>query len=353
MSIKIINAALQILQIEGEETLIVRGVVDPDSLANIQVDRYQREILSSAKINDLVKAIRTSSVPDIELGMRGDRHREMMDGREYLLLDDTYVIDGLQRITAAKSLMQTKPDSRPQLGCVVHFGTTFKWEKERFRILNQFRSKISPNILLRNKEGDSLSVDLLIKLCSDKSFVMEGRVCWEQRMQRKHLLTARMLFKLANIIHTRFGGLRTSGIDESVTGADRLLEKVGKITFKENLKDFFGLLDRCFNLKEIVFTVGAPQIKGTFICAIADVITRHDDFWTENRLRFDPDFVQKLAKFPLRDPEVMRLASAGGKAKEMLMMMIIGHINSGKRTRRLKLNPAFDEVGSDTEEADE
>ena len=95
-SVKIVHGALDETP---ENELILRGVIDPLSLGKLKIDEYQREVLSSAKISKIKKGLRARRVPDIVLGMRGHRIREV-DGSVYLL-DPVYIIDGLQRVTAA------------------------------------------------------------------------------------------------------------------------------------------------------------------------------------------------------------------------------------------------------------
>src|SRR5271157_1389950 len=125
--IKLMNAALD----EDEHgNIILRGVLVPETLNYLKVDTYQREILPLAKINDLITAFDTSAVPDVELGMRGGNVQEKAG--IFTLEDPTYIIDGQQRITAAKEY--TKKGKIPRLGAVVHFNTTEKWERDRFRI---------------------------------------------------------------------------------------------------------------------------------------------------------------------------------------------------------------------------
>ena len=71
-SVKVINAALDEVKIDQVGSQIVlRGVLDNDSLDLLQVSEYQREILPQSKIMDLIGAMKTGRVPDIELGMRG------------------------------------------------------------------------------------------------------------------------------------------------------------------------------------------------------------------------------------------------------------------------------------------
>src|SRR3989344_301570 len=66
MSIKLLKAAIDIFKLptttKTEEIIILRGVVDPESLKEIKVDKYQREVLSSAKIKALMVALASSGV---------------------------------------------------------------------------------------------------------------------------------------------------------------------------------------------------------------------------------------------------------------------------------------------------
>ena len=101
-SIKLLNSAI-------DETpsgdIIFRGVIDPSSLSLVRVDTYQREVLPLSVVSSLVKAIREQrQIPDIVLGMRGQNYSER-NGITYLH-DETYVIDGLQRISVAMELMR-------------------------------------------------------------------------------------------------------------------------------------------------------------------------------------------------------------------------------------------------------
>src|SRR5262249_29116679 len=120
--IKMLDAALE----EWGEFLILRGVVDPGSLDAILVPDYQRGVLSPATINGLARAIKDSKVPDIELAVRGGDFKER-EGCFYIK-DPVYVVDGLQRITGARRVMQD--GGEPYLGATLYFNTTIPWERE-------------------------------------------------------------------------------------------------------------------------------------------------------------------------------------------------------------------------------
>jgi len=345
-SIKLVKAAVDIFTLPGgKETIVIRGVIDPGTLANIQVGSYQREILPGAKIGALMKALRTSTVPDIELGMRGDKyHVRDGEGNEeaYYLQDPTFVIDGLQRITAAKRLMEAEPAIQPRIGALVHLETTEEWEKERFRILNQERTRLNVNVLLRNAKDKSPATEMLYRLCQDQTFALYNRVQWTQRMARTELMPALVLCQTIGILHARFTrGTRSTSPQDMANALDAIQETVGKNILRENIKTFFDILDECFEVRRIVYHHAAIHVRRTFLITLAEIFTRHSNFWSGYRLTVEKRLREKIAKFPTSDPEVSRLAGSGGKAKDILYQLLVEHINSGKRTRRLATVDGF------------
>lgn len=330
-SIKIVNAALDETP---DGAIIIRGVIDPDSLHQLKVGEYQREVLPQSKIEDLVQAYMTGGrVPDIELGMRGHRTRDHEN--TYYLQDDVYIIDGLQRVTAGKVLMQNGSGLKPHLGVTVHLDTTEAWERERFRILNAMRSKLSPNVLLRNRRHDSQAVDSLFHLCSDKQFVLYQRISWSQRKQREHLIDAMVFIKVVGALHSHLGPGLSQKVDELSRGLDKTMEAVGRTALRENIKTFFDVVDQAWGLRAIVYSDTSPHIRANFLRTLARVFSDHPIFWQETRLTVDRDTVAKLKPFPIRDPSVSSLASGSSTSAQLLYTLIVNHINSGRRTRRL------------------
>src|ERR1044072_1712241 len=85
-------------------SIILRGVIDPDTLRYIKVDDYQREAALLTSLSELIHAIQCSdALPDGELGMRGQKFTSKED--VFKLQNDTYIIDGLQRISAALQVL--------------------------------------------------------------------------------------------------------------------------------------------------------------------------------------------------------------------------------------------------------
>ena len=328
--VRIIHAALD----EGEDgSIILRGLIDPETLDALLSDDYQREILSVSTINQILKGFEpTGSVPDIDLGMRGIRTRDADDA--YTLLDDVYIIDGLQRVTAAKRYRLS--GKVPRLGATVHFNTTKKWEIERFRTLNADRTKVSTNVLLRNACDDYDVVKAFYNMCeSDNQFVMKGRVCWSQGKQRLHLITALTLMKAVGVLHSHLGPGLSKGVRELSASLEKTFDLVGRNIFRENVRTFFQLIEDCWGIRTVTYA-GACHLRNTFLFSLARVISNHPTFWRENKVFIEMDLVRKFKTFPVQDPTVQQLSGAGGQAGKMLYSLMVSHLNSGKRTKRLK-----------------
>ena len=342
-SLKLTSAALDVFtDAGGVERFVLRGVLGLEGLDVLRTDKYQREVLSRSKINALARALESSSVPDIEIGMRGEKHRvhsANQPDEAWYMQDDLFIIDGLQRVTAAKQLRLQKPDLKFRRGAAIHFNTNFDWERARFRNLNLERAKISTNLVLRNLETDQPAIEMFIKLCKDQGFVLVDRVQWNQRQARSELISALTLCKVTGILHSRFGPGRGNQCEELAASLTKTMGVVGRTTMRDNVKTFFELIDECYGVRRITFADGATFLKTTFLVTLADVLTHHKDFWRGSRLFVEKDLRVKLSKFPIMsDPQVIQLASSGGASGQILFQILVNHINSGKRSKRLTLD---------------
>jgi hypothetical protein len=339
-SVKIVNGALDEVYVDGKCTIVLRGVIDPSSLDQLLTPPYQREILPSAKIQDLVEALSTNSVPDIELGMRGAKFRDHED--VFYLQDPTYIIDGLQRVTAARQLLLTGGEKRPHLGATIHFDTTEAWERIRFRVLNVARTKLSPNVQIRNYKETVKAIEALYNLTThEKDFLMCGKVCWQQNMRRgEDIITALTLLKTIGNLHSHIGPGRYTNADDLVVRLNTIMERVGRNTFRANVRTFWELVDYCWGIRGLTYASNAAWLRGTFLWALSNLLMLHEDFWHDNVLFVGTDLQRKLKTFPVTtDPTIAQLAGASGKGRDMLLQLMIDHINSGKRTRRLTARP--------------
>lgn len=334
--IRIINAALDVLVIGEEESIVLRGVIDPLHLKELRADIYQREVLSSGKIDTLKKALKTSRVPDIDLGMRGDSTQEQLeDGKVvWILNDDVYVIDGLQRKTAGEQLVGE--GFMPHIGVVVHFNTTEAWERARFEALNVGQTGLNTNIILRNLAETVPAAALMLEMTTKQpKFVLNDRVSWTQNMRRGDLITGITFYKTAGRLHSHLGPGKSDPRALARTGIAKIVERTGKGNFANNVLSFFWLIDECFDIQNVAYRNSATHLKSTFLLALSGVLSDHEDFWEGNRLVIPADLRRKLKLFKVNDPTVRNLASSSGMAIKVLEELIIEHINNGKRTRRL------------------
>lgn len=352
-SIKVLNAGLDESPLRGG-SIIMRGVIDANSLVDLQVDDYQREAMQHNDRSRLMQALKGQQpLPDIELGMRGERYINRNDA--HYMQDPMFIIDGLQRVSAAIRYMQLNPGLLPRIGATIHFATNRTWERHRFEVLNIARVKVSPNIILRNRREDHDVLRMLYDLTHDASnFALYQRVGWSQNMKRTELLTALMLFKTLGYLHMHTAsGMIGGNVEDSMRGSDALKEAVGINNLKQNLMAFYNVIDNAWGVRAIQYRDVAPQLKGTFLFVLARLFSDHVDFWrsgNERQFFVNVDLQAKLKGFKIFDPAVQNLASSSGKSRILLYTMLVDHINSGKRTRRLTLRDKVDH--SDFERAE-
>ncbi|HEV7121236.1 MAG TPA: hypothetical protein VGN56_00250 [Candidatus Paceibacterota bacterium] len=332
--IKILKGALDELP---DGSIILRGVIDQESLRLIRADSYQRGQMMRKDIMEGYES--GAQLPDVELGMRGqdfDSNRGT-----FMLKDSVYAIDGWQRITTALRYLDMVADGKVHLGAMIRFDTTEEYERQRFETLNgSSRAKVSANIMIRNKKGDSSAVLMLYGLShTDKAFVLQDRIAWGQNMARGELLSAFSLVKIVGRLHAHKIPGGNSRMDLLVAALDRGVDIFGVQVMRENVKAFFGLVDECWGIRRIHYRDGASYMKAGFLGVLARVLSDHEDFWNqqsgERRLFVEAPLRRKLAQFPVNDPTVVQLSGAAGKGMEMLYMMLRDHLNRGKTTKRL------------------
>ncbi|MBI4121848.1 MAG: hypothetical protein HY461_00800 [Parcubacteria group bacterium] len=347
-SIKIVHAALD--EVAGGD-IVLRGVIDPDSLGLLQVADYQREVMPLASLAEIIEALTTGQrVPDIELGMRGQAVKEREGA--FFLLDDVFIVDGLQRVSAAKKIMEA--GRRPHLGATIYLGTNEEWERRRFQVLNALRSKLSPNVLARNNRHDYRAIDILYHLTTrDTSFVLNGRVCWQQRRRREELMTALTFLRGVGGMHAHLGPGRASGLSDLCRGIQQIMERVGERKFRANVRDFYDLVEESWGIRNVVYNQSVAYLRTTFLITLAQIFSVHKDVFFDTNgtvLTVGRDWRRKLSQFPVADPHIKQISSAGGMAGKILYRLLIDHLNHGKRTKRL-IEP--DELrADDVEEVD-
>lgn len=333
--LKVLNGALD----EHNGNIVLRGIISHESYDKIIVPSYQRERRSVGKLKTMIQAIKEGKqLPDIEIGIRGSGYSE--EGGIFLIPHSCAVVDGLQRLTACQRALAEKPELNIRLGAMLHFGTTEKWEKDRFKTVNGgdgSRVAVSSNVMLRNSADESISVSSLLKMSEDdKEFVLKGLVSWNQNKSKGELITGMTLLKIIGVLHRHFGPGRSNRHNELMKSCDKTLGVVGVNNWKSNVRTFFDLVDQAFGLKSIRYTDLSVHILQSFLLTLAQVLADHANFWDGNKLTIEKRDVGKLKQFPINDPGVVTMIKSSGNANPILYNHLVSHMDSGRRTNRLK-----------------
>jgi hypothetical protein len=332
--IRILNGALD----ESDDSaagLILNGRVDASTLRFLKVDTYQRPLEKRADITSAF--IEGKIVPNIQIGVRGQDFES--DGADFIIRSPAFIIDGWQRVGNALRLLEDRPDFPIRLFASLHFGTDEIWERHRFNELSKNVKRLKPSLILKNERDTNEALLALYALCDrDPSFALHKKVCWSQSMLKGELINAMTLVLTVQQLHMHrapFNGVR---LDVMSKGLALLMSRITKPTFQRNVHTFFQIVNECWPLGPIQYRRTAPQVKSAFLYELARLFSAHSVFWqhNENTLFITQDDLRKLAKFPINDPRVVQLAGSGGAARRMLYQLLVDHMNSGRRTQRLR-----------------
>lgn len=337
MAIKIFNAGLDE---DRNGSIVLRGVIDPTCMNELKIDTdYQRELLPG-QVRKVAKAyIDHSPVADVVLGMRGDKCIDVAPGVSELG-DPVYIIDGQQRCAAAEEAI--RKGCIPRVGVVVHFGTNPDSERKMFEILGSQQAKISPNILMRNRRLDSTSVKMLYDLTHELAFPLYDRVQWMQNMRRGELITAMVLTRVSIVLHA---WVPSTTFESQVVMLELVHSKIGPKQLRDNILQFFNVVECCWGLRKLQTKERAPHLTGTFLVALARFLSSYEDFWAEDRLSVKPFDMNKLKAFDVHDPEIRNLTHGNSSAGLMLMTRLCVQVNSGRREKLQNRNVPRDKAG--------
>lgn len=347
--VRLQNASLD----DKEGVIVAHGWLDIEAIECLHVGDYQREVIefgrnmgggnpnkSNGRKSPILKGLEQGArLPDIILGMRGQHFTSR--GNNFMLEDDCYIVDGLQRVSAMKAYAATNPELRQTLriGAEVRFNTTRDLERDLFTALNTQRKAMSPNVLLRNARTEYTAVLTLYGLSkSEPKFALYGKVCWNQQMSRTEIVTAFNVIKAANALHSFFlpglGRLTGQALNYPPR-LEQIAKKVRINTFRDNMLTFFDAIDDIWGIRGIKYTDMSPQIRATFMNTLGQLFADHENFWDGNRLVIDAAAKSKLRQFPINDPTIIRLAGAGTTAGVLLYNYLRDHMNKSKRVNQL------------------
>lgn len=334
-SVKFTNVGLD----EVDSKIIFRCRLSNCSLEHIKVDDYQRKALFGTSADELEAAVEArANLPAITLNVRGTNYTAR--GDDHFVTDDVFVVDGLQRLTAARKVRDRGGD--PHLGAEVHFGLTKDQERKLFQDLNIKRVKVSSNITIRNMAPDFPVVAALLTVNSDSDHPLFRRITCDQRAATGEIISLNTLVKVTGALLSHLGPTRTSKTDELIPKLQDVMTAITKRVFMENVRGYADLIEACWGIKTITYKEGATWMKYSFLRCLAELLSRyhtHSNLWQGNRLKVDLKVQRKIASFPVNDNEVIRLASSGGKAKDHLLILMTEHLQSGRGTRVLRGRP--------------
>lgn len=352
-------------EVNGE--IIAQGFLDIEALKQLKVGDYQREVLKSTGVKQQrrtrleVAVADGARLPSIVLGMRGQDFRQ--SGDDILLYDPVYIVDGLQRSFAMMSYAEKSEAEAKDLliGCEVRFQTSRETEKELFQTLNLRRTPMSPNVILRNSKDHNKAVLTLygLSVVDSRSPLFE-RVQWTQRRRVGEMLTALTVSQVADKLHRHVdipatrninnkGGSKQSGVESRMATLEKRSTAIGLKTFRENVSEFFDMVDQTFGLRKIEYSELATHLRGNFLLILAQMLSDHEDFWDKGQLTINAVHKRKIASFRIDAPEVVRLAGGSNTTMPMLYAMLKEHMNKGMKKNHLK--PRKQDASKDMDEA--
>lgn len=337
-------------EVNGE--IIAQGFLDIEGITQLKVDDYQREVLKSTGLKSTrrtrleIAVSEGARLPSIVLGMRGQDFR--MSGDDMLLYDPVYIVDGLQRTHAMKSHAEKGGTGNLLIGCEVRFQTSKETEKELFQTLNLRRTPMSPNVILRNARDRNKAILTLygLSVVDSRSPLFE-RVQWTQRRRIGEVLTALSVTQVADRLHRHIdipstrdinnkGAHKQSGAETKMMVLDKRSSAIGLKTFRENVGEFFDVLDQTFGLRKIEYSELATHLRGNFLLVLAQLFSDHDDFWDQNQLVVNAAHKKKLASFRIDAPEVIRLCGGSNTTRPILYGMLKEHMGKGLKKNHLR-----------------
>lgn len=312
--------------------VVMRGRIAPSTLRFLEVDKqYQRDLEVR---DDIAQALKAGEVvPDIDVGVRGQAMK--WEGDDCLIASPCFVIDGWQRVGNARRLLEEIGDIEIRLGALLHFGTGPDWEAARFTRLNNNAKRVSANLHLRNLRNQNHAVATLYGLTtSEANCPLKGRVAWNQNRHRDELVGSFLIAKVMLRLHAH-RSLQSSRIDQLAGYLGQAAATVTLPVFRHNCLTFSQLIEAAWGIRAITYKRSAPQIKGTFMLCLADVLSRHANFWDGERLDIGAFWRRRFAAFPINDPHIAEIAGQGGTARKILYSTLIEHLDNGLSSNRL------------------
>jgi hypothetical protein len=321
------------LDSDQEGRTVLLGFLDlVSSIETLKHDWYQRRAgFSQVKIRQMVRdMVAGASVPPITLGMRGDKF-DVHNDSTVILNDPVYIIDGLQRWSAAMLAMEQ--GAKVRLAVHLYFNTEETFEIALFRELNTKRTGMAPSIHIRNEKSVSRIAGTLYGMSiNEPKFALLNRVCWDQRSEpEQHLINGMcLLVTTAALHHHHFRCSGLTGVFHLLNLIDERVDLVGLQRTRENLVHFFDTVDTLWGIRSL--RKAETHLKSGWLITLARMFSDLTEFWKEDdKTLFVPaQLLRDLKRLDPKDDEMARLAGGSKSAQEVLYQMFLARLNKGK-----------------------
>lgn len=328
--LEILNAT-SIIAMSGRQ--VVYGFMRPADLQRLDVPDYQREILPVTSVKEWVEAYRCGEVPALDLGCPIDWSERFGNT---IKVTRANVIDGLQRISAAKEVANSHLGGFVVPVCV-YIGTTEEWEKKRFAQLNGNRRQVGPNVLLRNVKESNAAVAVLYRLSlPDSGTLLQSKVQWTQSPVSGNLLTAVSLLKVAASLHAHLGGsMHDTKVPRLSWALHDVVTEMPEDIFAENVTTFFQVLQAIRDFSRLKKSTGVIQLRLGYLLSLARLFSSYRTFWDDQRLAVTESVQSALADITFDSFQKEEVSSKGRNVDGLVTRMA----GVAVKARRSQLEP--------------
>jgi hypothetical protein len=327
--VHITNGALELDDEFSQDVL--RGTLDQNSIASLKFDQYQRsEGFRDSEIRALMELyFKNQKVEDISIGMRGETYRR--EKNDFYLQDPCFVINGRQRLYAAKSAIIRRPSLILRIGAKIYLNSTYESENDMFCAMNSTQQRVSATVLLRNKYKVSAAAKALVDLNENSDFALQERIGWDQKMLAGQCLMGMNLARVAGELHEHKGAYTFGKTYDILASLDNVCVKITPDVFAENVIKFFDVIDEAWGLRN---GKTPEQLNRSFLSVLARLVNSYDNFWDADELYFAPKYIARLRKFDSETAiKTMMKNNRGAKevAFEVLRKQLKLDLTNGRR----------------------
>jgi len=294
----------------GQTVPIIRGSLPsryiPESQGVLIIPPYQRmEMTAGDKAAELQAALAPNGVgspSDLLACMRGTDFKPVGQGEVILHTDGLYVLDGHQRIAAARARLEAGQKLQP-IGFKIILGMTAEVEVELFKLHNLYQTNVSSDVHLRNSDTNPTIRELHAFATTTDGF---PTVRWDQQKVPGEKLKARMLFETLTVLHGFSPG---RPIEQIMLDLEDVGKRHGTTLVVQNVHTFFKVLEVIFGERPNDRRNDASQFprimyRQPLLCGLAKLFGKYAQFWDKknpNKLSVSKTDIEKLRGIKAKD----------------------------------------------------